>query len=90
MLRLSIPLFMDFEEELGTEKLGNVEELIEFGERFNKHINIIAKVLALLEKHGWKWTSGTRDIILYKDTTKKEAMKEFAELKIPEGVITFD
>lgn len=90
MIRASIQLFEDFEEELGSEKLGNTNELKDLGKRFNERINVIAKLLAILENKGWTWTTGTKDIILYKNTTKKFAQKELAALKIPEGIIEID
>ncbi len=90
MLRLAIRLFEDFEEELGAEKLGNTDELRDLGQRFKKRTDIISSLLQVLEKHGWQWTTGTHDIILYKNTSKEEAQKEFRKLKIPEGIIEFD
>lgn len=90
MLRLSIQLFEDFEEELGAEKLGNTHEIRDLGQRFKKRIDTIAGLLDILEKYGWQWTTGVHDIILYKNTTKEDAQKEFKRLKIPEGIIEFD
>ena len=90
MLRLTLQLFEEFEEELGAEKLGNTDELRDLGERISKRANIIAGLLDILEKHGWQWTTGTRDVILYKNITKEEAQKELIKLKIPEGIIEFD
>lgn len=90
MIRASIQLFEDFEEELGTEKIGNTDELRELGKRLKQRIESIAKLLDVLEKKGWTWTTGTRDIILYKNTTKKNAEKELAALHIPEGIIEID
>ncbi|MFA6888994.1 MAG: hypothetical protein WC254_05875 [Candidatus Woesearchaeota archaeon] len=90
MLRLTIQLFEEFEEELGAEKLGNPDELRDIGERIAKRTKTIATLLEILEKHNWEWTTGTRDIMLYKNTTKEEAQKEFVTLKIPKGIIEFD
>ncbi len=90
MLRLNIQLFEEFEEELGSEKLGNTDELRELGQRFKKRLDIISGLLDVLEKHGWQWTTGTHDVILYKNTSKEEAKKEFERLKIPDGIIEFD
>ncbi len=90
MLRATIALLEDFEEELGAERLGNTDELRAIGIEFKKRMETIAKLLDLLERHGWKWTTGTRDIIIYKEITRKEAEKEFTTLHIPEGIISFD
>lgn len=90
MIRANIPLFEEFEEELGSEKMGNTDELRDMGKRFKGRLDVIAKLLDVLEKKGWTWTTGTRDIILYKNITKKNAEKEFAALKIPEGIIEID
>ena len=90
MLRASIQLLEDFEEDLGADKIGNVEELKEWGKDVKKRIDSVASLLAVLEKNGWTWTTGARDIILYKNTTKKIAMQELTALKIPEEIIVFD
>ncbi len=90
MLRVTIQLFEEFEEELGAEKMGNTNELRDLGERIAKRTKIIAGLLDVLEKHNWRWTTGTRDVILYKNTTREEAQQEFTKLKIPEGIIEFD
>lgn len=90
MLRLSIQLLEDFEEELGSEKVGNLNELKLWAEQIKKRVDTITGLLELLEKHKWAWTTGSRDIILYKNITKKEAQEEFKKLNIPEGIIEFD
>ncbi len=90
MLRLTIQLFEDFEEELGAEELGNTDELRNLGQRVKKRIETIAGLLDILEKNKWQWTTGTHDIILYKNITKEDAQKEFKKLKIPEGIIEID
>jgi hypothetical protein len=90
ILRLNIQLLEDLEEELGLGSLEHVRELRELGERLKERMDMIAKVLRLLEKHGWAWTTGARDIILYKNISKEDAKKMFKELKIPEDIIEFD
>lgn len=90
MLRANIRLLEDFEEELGSEKVGNLEELRAWAEQMKKRVDTITTLLALLEKKGWEWTTGSKDIILYKNTTKKEAKEELQKLKIPEGIVEFD
>ncbi len=90
MLRGSIQLLEDFEEDLGSEKIGNLNELKLWAEQIKKRVDTVSGLLALLEKHGWSWTTGSRDIILYKNTTKKEAQEEMKKLKIPEGIIELD
>lgn len=90
MLRATITLLEDFEEELGSEKIGNTNELRAIGTDFKKRIDTVSGLLDVLEKHGWNWTTGSRDIILYKNTAKKDAEKELATLHIPQGIISFD
>ena len=90
MLRATIPLLEDFEEDLGSEKIGNTNELRVLGNDFKKRIETIAGLLDVLEKHNWNWTTGTRDIIIYKNITKKDAEKELVALHIPDGIISFD
>ncbi len=90
MLRASIQVLEDFEEELGSEKMGNVNELKAWAEQVKKRVDTVAGLLTILEKQKWTWTTGSRDIILYKNTTKKEAQEELKKLKIPEGIIEFD
>lgn len=90
MLRLTIPMFEEFEEELGSEKMGNTNELRDIGQRFKKRMDTVSSLLDVLEKQKWQWTTGTHDIILYKNISKEDAQKEFKKLKIPEGIIEFD
>ncbi len=90
ILRVNIRLLEDLEEELGLGSLERVEELLDLGKRLKDRMDMLAKVLRLLEKHGWTWTTGARDIILYKNISKEDAKKMLKELKIPEGLIEFD
>ncbi|MEK6867310.1 MAG: hypothetical protein AABX98_00665 [Nanoarchaeota archaeon] len=90
MLRAIITLLEDFEEELGSEKIGNTNELRALGSDFKKRLDTVSGLLDVLEKHGWTWTTGARDITLYKNITKKDAEKELATLHVPEGIISFD
>ncbi len=90
MLRANIQILEDFEEEMGAEKIGNSDELRAWGVTLKKKVEIIADTLDKLEKHGWKWTTGSRDIILYKNILKVDAKKEITSLKIPEDVVLFD
>ncbi|MBI5073448.1 hypothetical protein HZA99_06545, partial [Candidatus Woesearchaeota archaeon] len=59
MLRASIQLLEDFEEELGSEKMGNVGELKAWADNIKKRIDTITNLLAILEKHKWAWTTGS-------------------------------
>jgi hypothetical protein len=90
MLRGTITLLEEFEEELGSEKIGNTHELRALGSDLKKRLDTVSGLLDVLEKQGWRWTTGARDITLYKDITKKDAEKELATLHIPEGIISFD
>ena len=90
MLRATIQLLEEFEEEMGSDKIGNTDELRASAEKLKKRVDSIAKLLDVLEKHGWTWTTGAQDIILLKNTTKEDAKKEWKALKIPEGIISFD
>lgn len=90
ILRVNIRLLEDLEEELALGRLERVEELQELGKRIKDRLDTLAKVLRLLEKNGWAWTTGARDIILYKNIKKEDAKKMFKELKIPEDFIDFD
>ncbi len=90
MLRASIQILEDFEEDLGAEKIGNSDELRAWSTALKKKVEIIADTLDKLEKRGWRWTTGSRDIILYKNILKVDAQKEIKTLKIPEGIVLFD
>lgn len=90
MLRATIEILEDFEEEMGSERIGNTDELRAWADQIKKRVDSVAKLLDMLEKHGWAWTTGTRDIIILKNITKEEAKKELKALKIPEDIISFD
>ncbi len=90
MLRATIQVLEDFEEEMGSDRIGNTGELRAWAEQVKKRVDSIAKLLDVLEKHGWTWTTGARDIIILKNITKEDAKKEIKALKIPEEIISFD
>lgn len=90
ILRVNIRVLEDIEEELGLGRLERVEELQNLGKQLKDRMDTLAKVLRLLEKQGWAWTTGARDIILYKNIKKEDAKKMFKDLKIPEDLIEFD
>ena len=50
----------------------------------------LKEVTSLFEKHGWKWTTGSKDLYLFKDISNAEAEKEIKKLKIDESIIHFD
>ena len=90
MLRATIQMLEDFEEDMATERIGNTDELRAWALDVKKRVDIIANLLDLLEKNKWNWTTGARDIILTKNITKEEAKKELKMLKVPEDIILFD
>ena len=89
MAQVCIYLLEDIEEELGLENI-SADDLRKLGDSFNKRIHKIADALKVLEKHGWKWTTGTKDIYLFKDVSAKQAEKELKKLDIDKELLHFD
>ncbi|MBW2980682.1 hypothetical protein KY360_04675 [Candidatus Woesearchaeota archaeon] len=89
MAQICIFLLEDIEEELGLENV-TTEDLRKFGDKLKKRMHKIADALKILEKHGWKWTTGAKDIFLFKDITRQEAMKEIKKLDVDKELIHFD
>jgi hypothetical protein len=89
MAQICIYLLEDIEEELGLENI-KADDLKKLGERLNKRMHRISEALKVLEKHGWKWTTGAKDIYLFKDVSDAEAEKEIKKLKIDPDIVHFD
>lgn len=89
MAQVCIYLLEDIEEELGLENI-SLQDLRNFGDILNKRMHKIADALAVLEKNGWRWTTGAKDIFLFKDISRKEAEQEIKKLDIDKSLLHFD
>ena len=79
----------DIEEELGLENI-TTEDLRKLGDKLKHRMHTIADALKILEKHGWRWTTGAKDIHLFKDVSVKEAESEIKKLYLDKSLIHFD
>ena len=61
MVQICIYLLEDIEAQLGLDNI-SADGLKKLGDLFNKRIHKISNALKVLEKNGWKWTTGTKDI----------------------------
>ncbi len=89
MVQICIYLLEDIEEELGLENI-SADGLRKLGQSFNNRINKISDMLKVLEKNKWKWTTGAKDIYLFKDISAKEAEAELKKLKVDKSLLHFD
>ncbi len=89
MAQICIYLLEDIEEELGLENI-SLNDLRKYGDTLKQRMHKIADALGVLEKHGWKWTTGAKDIFLFKDVSVQEAQKEISKLDIDKNLIHFD
>ncbi len=89
MAQICIYLLEDIEEQLGLENI-KADDLKQFGDILKTRMHKIADALKILEKHGWKWTTGAKDIFLFKDISVQEAQKEISKLDIEKSLIHFD
>ncbi|MBI4440681.1 hypothetical protein HY639_00795 [Candidatus Woesearchaeota archaeon] len=90
MIRLTIPFFRDYEEELATsvQKMADLEKL---AKKTTERMARVIKALQILEKNGWKWETSYSDIVVFKphlfSMTKAEVMDELRTLKIDKGIV---
>jgi hypothetical protein len=89
MAQICIFLLEDIEEELGLENI-STDDIRKFGDILKTRMHKIADALKVLEKDGWKWTTGAKDIHLFKDISVKEAEKEIKKLDIDQSIVHFD
>ena len=80
MVEIVIRLFEDIEEELS--KKSTPKKLKELGEFTKAKMFRAADVINILRKNGWKWTTGTKDVYLFKGISKELAVKEIKSLKV--------
>jgi len=60
------------------------------GEQLNDRMNKLADALIKLEKKGWSWNTGAKDIYLHKPSIKEEkAKKELLDAGVPERLFHF-
>jgi hypothetical protein len=87
MVDIFINLLEDVEHELGLGK-DVVHNLKKVGDQLRERMHQFADALAKLEKKGWTWTTGPRDLYLHKaSSTDTQAKKELAEAGIPESAV---
>lgn len=85
MIRMTIPFLRHYEEQLagGVQKLKDMEMVCK---DVSAHMEIVMKILHVLEQHGWKWETSYNDIILFKPhffaMTKADALAELKALKV--------
>ena len=89
MADLYISLLEDAEHELG---LGEdmQQDLKKLGDSIRERLYKIAELLSKLEKNGWRWTTGAKDIYLHKPGIEDaQAAKELKNASIPENWFHF-
>ena len=89
MAQICIYLLEDIEEELGLENI-KTDDLRKLGDKLKQRMHKIADALKVLEKHGWRWTTGAKDIHLFKDVSLQEAQAEINKIDIDKELIHFD
>jgi|GEM_PF-4190654 len=79
-----VALLEDAEEQLGMGKEAG-QNLRKLGDAIRNRLHTIAAAVETLEKKGWHWTTGAKDVYLHCDgKTPAQAKKEFADAGIPE------
>ena len=84
MVEIVIRLFEDVEAELSQKS--TPKKLKELGNKIRGKLVRAAAVVEILQKKGWKWTTGTKDIYLFKGISKEFAVKEIKDLKVDDIV----
>ena len=82
MVNISILLLEDAEEAMGMGDL-DIAGIERVGQEIARRFSDVGKALRILEQHGWKWASGSRDIYLSKDISNEAAMAELKCFDIP-------
>ena len=84
MVEIVIKLFDEIEEQLS--KKPTPKNLKEIGEFIRAKMFRAADADENLKKNGWKLTTGTKDIYLFKGITKEIAIKEIKSLRLDDIV----
>lgn len=84
MVEIVVRLFEDIEEELSQKSTPS--KLRYLGNLIRGRLFRAADVVEILQKNGWKWTTGTKDIYLLKGISKEFALKEIKKLKVDDIV----
>lgn len=83
MVNITVFLLEDVEDELGMGDL-SPDDIAELGDRLQQRFHDMARAIKILEKNGWKWSAGAKDIYFEKDITKNQAVDELKKLKVPQ------
>ncbi|MBI4144960.1 hypothetical protein HY493_02035 [Candidatus Woesearchaeota archaeon] len=88
MVDVFIALLEDAEHELG---LGEATtSLKNLGDQLKQRMYQLAEALPKLEKKGWNWTTGSKDIYLHNHKlTEAQAKRDLKEAGIPETLVHF-
>lgn len=88
MVDVFISLLEDAEHELGLgEATTNLKKL---GDQLKQRMYQLADALPKLERKGWTWTTGSKDIYLHNHKlTETQAKKELAEAGVPDDWFHF-
>ncbi len=87
MVDVFIYLLEDVEEVLGLGK--DSTNLKKLGDDLKQRMHLLADAVAKLEKQGWTWTTGSRDLYLRKDISELDARRELKQTGIPEDWVHF-
>ncbi|HSU73104.1 MAG TPA: hypothetical protein VLJ21_04630 [Candidatus Binatia bacterium] len=88
MADVFVNLLEDAEEELGLGK--DIANLRKLGDELKQRMDVLANALVKLEKKGWTWTSGSKDLYLHKPSiTDAVAKKELLDAGVPVELFHF-
>ena len=82
-----VNLLEDAEHELGLGKDTSMN-LRKLGDLLRERMHQFADALGKLEKKGWTWTTGAKDIYLHKHAASEDSAKrELKDAGIPESLV---
>lgn len=89
MVDIFVNLLEDAEHQLGLGK-DTGPSLKVLGDELRERMHKLADALAVLEKKGWSWTTGAKDIYLHKASISDEkGKKELLDAGVPERLFHF-
>ena len=89
MVDVFINILEDIEHQLGLGK-DTSPSLRELGMQLRDKMNMLADSLEKLEKKGWSWNTGAKDIYLHRASISDEkAKKELLDAGVPESLFHF-
>jgi hypothetical protein len=89
MVDVFVNLLEDAEQELalGEETAPQLKQL---GDKIRDKLYLLSEALPKLEKKGWTWSTGAKDVYLHKKSASEETAKEeLTEAGIPEDLFHF-